>query len=126
MTIKARIFPLLALGMLAAGCASIDDKEFLGYKDPGFGEANRATFAAMVINPDPQYDTPIPATSAEHAAQAIESYRTEKVKVTERIQTTETSSDNLAQRDGRPRHGSRIKGSGALQADQLPRHKPMT
>lgn len=94
MTIKTRILPLLACGMMATGCATIEDKEFLGYKDPGFGEANRATFAAMVINPDPRYDTPIPATSAEHAAQAIERYRTDKVKVPEKFSTTETISDN--------------------------------
>ncbi len=94
MTIKARIFPVIALGLAAASCASIEDKEFLGYKDPGFGESNRATFAAMVINPDPRYDTPIPATSAEHAAQAIERYRTDKVKVPERLSTTEGIGDN--------------------------------
>lgn len=94
MTIKARIFPVIALGLAAAGCNTIADREFIGYKDPGFGEANRATFAAMVVNPDPQYDTPIPATSAEHAAQAIERYRTDKVKVPERVTTTESISDN--------------------------------
>lgn len=94
MTIKARIFAGLALGMMVSGCATIEDREFLGYKDPGFGEANRATFAAMVINPDPRYDTPIPATSAAHAAQAIERYRTDKVKVPEKFSTTESISDN--------------------------------
>ncbi|KUO56620.1 MAG: hypothetical protein APF82_08910 [Sphingomonadales bacterium BRH_c42] len=94
MTTRLRISAILALGMVASGCTTIEDKEFLGYKDPGFGEANRATFAAMVINPDPRYDTPIPATSAEHAAQAIDRYRTDKVKVPERVTTTESISDN--------------------------------
>ena len=65
------------------------DQEFLGYQDPGFGEANRATYAAMVVNPDPDYDTAIPLTSAEHAAQAIERYRTDSVKEPERPSTTE-------------------------------------
>ena len=44
----------------------------------------------MVINPDPQYDTPIPPTSAAHAAAAIDRYRNDQVKVPERVSTTET------------------------------------
>lgn len=72
-----------------SACATVEDQEWVGYQDPGFGEANRATYAAMVVNPDPQYDTPIPATSAENAAQAIERYRSDQVKQPERISTTE-------------------------------------
>ena len=87
MTTKRLTLPLLALGMAAAGCSTVADKEFMGYQDPGFGEANRATFAAMVINPDPQYDNPIPPTSAEHAAQAIDRYRNDAVKQPERVNT---------------------------------------
>lgn len=79
----------MALSLLAAGCTSIADKELIGFQDPGFGEANRATYAAMVVNPDPQYDNPIPPTSAEHAAQAIERYRKDQVKKPERIRTTQ-------------------------------------
>ena len=88
MTTKMRIAPVLALGIFAAGCASIADQELVGVQDPGFGEANRATFAAMVVNPDPQYEDPIPPTSAEHAAQAIERYRNDQVKQPERASTT--------------------------------------
>ena len=93
MIIKAALPRLALAGGLALGataCTSIADKEFLGYQDPGFGAANRATFAAMVINPDPQYDTPIPPTSAAHAAAAIDRYRNDQVKVPERVSTTET------------------------------------
>ncbi|HAU22553.1 MAG TPA: hypothetical protein DCS24_08165 [Erythrobacter sp.] len=92
MTTKTIVLPILALGLLSSGCTTVADKEFLGYQDPGFGEANRATFAAMVINPDPQYDTPIPATSAQHAAAAIERYRKDEVKQPERVSTTENIS----------------------------------
>ncbi|WIW90619.1 hypothetical protein K3M67_16195 (plasmid) [Sphingobium sp. V4] len=45
-----------------------------------FGEANRQTMAAQVVNPLPVYDTPLPETSGEHAEQAITRYRTDKVK----------------------------------------------
>ncbi len=90
MTIKSTI-PAFALALTLGGC-SVADKELIGYQDPGFGEANRATYAAMVINPDPQYDTPIPATSAEHAAQAIERYRNDRVKKPDSIRTTNIGS----------------------------------
>lgn len=87
MTIKRKTLSILALSCAATACTSVADKEFIGYQDPGFGEANRATFAAMVINPDPQYDNPIPPTSAEHAAQAIDRYRNDAVKQPERVNT---------------------------------------
>ena len=92
MTIKSAI-PALVLAIACTGC-SVADKELTGYSDPGFGEANRATYAAMVVNPDPRYDTPIPASSADHAAKAIERYRTDAVKKPERITTTETIGGN--------------------------------
>ena len=90
MTIKRKTLSILALSCLATACTSVADKEVVGYQDPGFGEANRATFAAMVINPDPQYDNPIPPTSAEHAAQAIDRYRNDTVKQPERINTQDS------------------------------------
>ena len=89
MNTKLKLVSVLALGTALSGCATVADQEFLGYQDPGFGEANRATYAAMVVNPDPQYDTAIPLTSAEHAAQAIDRYRNDEVKVPERQTTTE-------------------------------------
>lgn len=90
MNSKLKLMTALAIGASLSGCATVADQEFLGYQDPGFGEANRATYAAMVVNPDPQYDTPIPLTSAEHAAQAIERYRNDEVKVPERQTTTQS------------------------------------
>ena len=93
MTIKRIALPLVVLSLAIAGCTTVADKEFLGYQDPGFGEANRATFAAMVVNPDPQYDTPIPETSAANAAAAIERYRNNEVEQPERVSTTENISN---------------------------------
>ncbi|KUO55375.1 MAG: hypothetical protein APF78_05710 [Sphingomonadales bacterium BRH_c3] len=92
MNFKKHTIALLAAATALGGCTSVADKELFGYQDPGFGEANRATYAAMVVNPDPQYDTPIPPTSAEHAAKAIERYRNDAVKRPERIDTTEGTS----------------------------------
>ena len=91
MTIKRRAVVLAALAVTSAACTHAD-REWVGVQDPGFGDANRATFAAMVVNPDPQYATPIPATSAEHAAMAIERYRNDQVKKPERIDTTSVGS----------------------------------
>ena len=74
--IRAAASAALILG--AAGCTSPGDLK-LGQAD-NWGEANRQTFAAQIINPAPEYDTAVPASSGEHAAQAVERYRTDKVK----------------------------------------------
>lgn len=90
MNSKIKLIAALAGAATLSGCVSVADQELLGYQDPGFGEANRMTYAAMVVNPDPEYDTPIPSTSAEHAAAAIERYRNDAVKQPERQSTTQT------------------------------------
>ena len=92
MSYKFKTGLALAAAFSASACATVEDAEWVGYQDPGFGEANRATYAAMVVNPDPEYDTPIPTTSAEKAAQAIERYRNDQVKQPERVSTTENIS----------------------------------
>ncbi len=61
--------------------------------DAEFGEANRQTMMAQVINPDPVYDEPM-VTSAEHAQQAVERYRSDEVKQPESIQTTDVGEGN--------------------------------
>ena len=83
--------PLCALlGALALGGCAQHYSASVGEIDAAdFGEANRQTYAAMIIDPDPQYDEPM-ATSAEHAAQAAERYREGEVKQPERIRSTET------------------------------------
>jgi hypothetical protein len=86
-----RLRSLVVVGglMLLAGC----EHSLTEPKDAAsFGEPNRQTMLAQVIDPDPQYDTATPPSSGEHAAQAIERYRTDKVKKPERIRTTQGAS----------------------------------
>jgi type IV pilus biogenesis protein CpaD/CtpE len=79
--------------ILLSGCATdgTGALPYMGGKD-NFGEANRQTMAAQVVDPDPVYDTAIPETHAEHAGQAVERYRTDKVKMPVRIQTSKNAS----------------------------------
>lgn len=78
-------------GALAlAGCAQSYSPN-VGTIDPeDFGEANRQTYAAMIIDPDPQYEEPM-ATSGEHAGKAVERYRNDQVKQPETIRTSSGS-----------------------------------
>lgn len=94
MKFKSKMTAAIVLALSLGGCATAADQEFFGHQDTGFGEANRATFATMVVNPDPEYDTPIPAGSAANAAAAIERYRNDKVKKPERVSTTEGGGNN--------------------------------
>jgi hypothetical protein len=81
---------VLTAPFLLAACASVPPiTEQPG--DAPFGEANRQTMMAQVVNPDPVYDGPI-VTSGEHAQQAIERYATDSVKQPESISTTESLS----------------------------------
>lgn len=78
---------LLALPIASLGaCAGAGGKvaSALG-DDPSWGEANRQTMAAQIIDPAPQYDTAVPEGSGAHAAAAVERYRTDKIKQPEKI-----------------------------------------
>ena len=77
--------------MLLGGC-SVADKELAGFQEPSWGEANRQTLAAQVIDPDPQYDTAIPPTSAENAVDAIERYANGTVEQPDRVSTSDSIS----------------------------------
>ena len=89
-TDQARRVACLALLPLAASCASVPSiLEQPG--DAAFGEANRQTMMAQVIDPEPAYDEPM-VGSGENAAAAVERYRTDSVKEPESIRTTEGSS----------------------------------
>ena len=74
----------LAFGLLLglAGCTSSGDLK-LSTKD-NWGEANRQTFAAQIINPSPEYTEPFAPGSGAQSAKAIERYLTDKVKQPER------------------------------------------
>jgi type IV pilus biogenesis protein CpaD/CtpE len=81
-----RWLALAALPLLAA--CEHDLVEMDGHPASTFGEANRQTMAAQVVDPDPQYEYLDPATSGEHAAQAIDKYRKGAVTKPERVSST--------------------------------------
>ncbi|WP_202131750.1 hypothetical protein [Aurantiacibacter rhizosphaerae] len=87
------IKPLATLTLsasLLAGCASTYSAQS-GILDPeDFGEANRQTYAAMIVNPDPVYTEPM-ETSAQSAADAVERVREREVIVTTAEDTTSIS-----------------------------------
>ena len=77
MTSKLHRIALAAAAVAALGACTH------AYPGPALsqvGDANRMTMAAQVVDPDPQYETLNPPTSAEHAGQAAERYRGDKVK----------------------------------------------
>lgn len=81
------IKPLVAVGALLASSACAEHALLEQSYDAHFGEANRQTMMAQVVNPDPVYPEEM-ATSGDHAADAIERYREDKVKQPESIRTT--------------------------------------
>ena len=83
--LRTAIFAVTCLA--AAACATGSGTDFMA--DESWGEANRRTMAAQVIDPSPVYDTAIPPTSAQNAVGAIERYRDDNVKEPARISTTE-------------------------------------
>ncbi len=89
MPTKNRHLALVLLPVLAlAGCAGED----MGLKSAGnFGEANRQTFAAQVIDPAPEYDTPQAAGDGQHTAKAIDRYNADQVKKPDRTSTSALS-----------------------------------
>lgn len=82
---RARRAALVAGVLLLAGCT-----HNLITEEPGdlrFGESNRQTLMAQVVDPDPVYNEP-QVYSGAHAAQAIEAYRSGTVKEPDRLKTT--------------------------------------
>jgi len=76
-----------ALGaLLLSGCETGMDQAM--NIDTTWGEANRQTMAAQVIDPEPDYSWEEMETSAEHSSQAIDRYRKDAVKKPEVIRTT--------------------------------------
>ena len=61
-----------------------------------FGEANRQTMLAQVIEPDNVYEEAVPPASAAAAAQAVDRYRKDTVKKPERIRSTSVSSGSTS------------------------------
>lgn len=86
---RTRLFiPALAALAALSGCTTgPNGGPYMGGPD-NFGEANRQTYAAQVLDPTPQYDAAVPEGQGQHAAAAIERYRTDKVKKPERVTTS--------------------------------------
>ena len=80
------LLPLLLIPL--GGCQT--GSAIGAFDDPGFGEANRQTMAAQVVNPDPVYSDANPPTSADNAVDAIDRLRSDRVKKPERIDTRQT------------------------------------
>ncbi len=86
---RAKWLALCAAPVLLAGCVH----EAAGVAPAStFGEANRQTMLAQVVEPDNQYDSAVPPASAGKAAQATERYRKDTVKKPERVRSTSVSS----------------------------------
>lgn len=73
---------LIPASALAAPAAAPDN----------WGEANRQTMAAQIIDPTPEYATQVPESSGAHAQKASERYRTDKVKLPDKLRTSSTQS----------------------------------
>ena len=87
MTIDARRLAPAFLALVAlGGCETIHVPEA-----SKFGDANRMTMAAQVVDPDPQYDTLNPPTSGESSGKAAERHRTGTVKKPARTSSTQAS-----------------------------------
>lgn len=85
----------LGLLLVLSGCAT--DGSSMPGVDTTWGEANKQTMAAQVIDPVPTYDTAVPATSGTKVTEAIQRYRTDKVKQPEKVRTTATISGSSGQ-----------------------------
>ena len=83
-----KLWPIASAPLLLGGC--IHQSIFEQPGDAKFGEANRQTMMAQVIDPDPQYDEPM-VGSGTQAEAAVERYRTGKVTEPDSIKSTKTS-----------------------------------
>ena len=88
-----RIKPgLLAIGAGIAALSGCTDSSVKSASAASWGEANRQTMAAQIIDPDPQYDTAVPASSGDHAAKAVDRYNKDQVKKPDKVRTTTVGS----------------------------------
>ena len=76
----------MALAMVA-GCASTG-KSALNAQPDNWGEANRQTMAAQIIDPSPDYGDAPMTTSGDQVAAAITRYRTDQVKKPVSVKTS--------------------------------------
>lgn len=85
MRTKPTFFAIGGAAILLAGCTQGGIKSASA---DNWGEANRQTMAAQIIDPDPRYDTANPVTSGQHAADAVDRYNKGQVKKPDRVRTS--------------------------------------
>ena len=83
MNIDRRIIGVCVAAAACAGCTPTDVT---------LGNAVRQTMAAQVVNPDPEYDNPVPAADGAKGAAAVNRYRSDTVKKPDKVKTTEATS----------------------------------
>ncbi len=77
---RLRTAALIGLAGCICGCASTAGSGLKFGQADNWGEATRQTLAAQIINPNPEYDTPLATGSGARAVAALERYRTDKIK----------------------------------------------
>lgn len=87
---NTRVILSVSLAALLGGCATYGSPEAGKFNKEDFGEANRMTYAAMVVDPDPEYSDEMEG-SGDRAAQAVKAYREGKVEEPKRVNSTRTS-----------------------------------
>ncbi|MFM5895541.1 MAG: hypothetical protein ACKOQM_14075 [Novosphingobium sp.] len=80
----------ITMTVLVAGCAATDHGVHAAAID-NFGEANRQTMAAQIIDPKPEYDAPAMTTGTQVAG-ALARLRADNIKKPERTQTSSSGS----------------------------------
>lgn len=88
MNIDRRILIGVVCGLSLAGCEHSGGLDVALGADPTWGEANRQTMAAQVVDPEPDYTWDEMETSADHSSQAIGRYLRDAVKQPDRVKTT--------------------------------------
>ncbi len=78
----------MAAALLCAGCSTTAPNGEL--EASTMGEANRTTFAAQVVDPDPQYAEDA-TVGGQRTADAVERYRKGTVKQPERVTSRSAS-----------------------------------
>lgn len=83
---------LLAIIVAVPVLGACEHDDYAGGPKSTFGEANRQTMMAQIVDPAPVYETVNPPTSGDHAGQAVKRYNTDTVKKPERVRSTQSAS----------------------------------
>jgi len=89
---RSRFIAAGALLLLSACASTPNGQPFMGGND-NWGEANRQTLAAQIIDPMPVYTTPLEG-SAVQSINALDRYKTDKVKQPDKVKTSNAEAGN--------------------------------